>query len=164
MKQLIFLLLFLISLSAKGQTFVTPTFSYNSVVYNVLHKQGEPSILIHNGSNLQGTTATVLYRKRKINYEQLKTQIVNVIKNVITLSQLILLQTEEPISIGLLIDATGKINMVDHFYISYTTCLQPADIYNIEVALKNITIQFADGLPPEAGQLGSVGIHGSKFR
>ena len=164
MKQIILLLLFLTTLSVKGQNFLTPVFVHNNVNYTVLHSQNASSMLIHNASNSQGTTAPVLYRKRKMNYEQLKRDIVNTIKSMITPTQVVLLQTEKPMSINLLVDATGKINIVGHFYISYNSCLQPADIYNIEIALKNIIMQFIDGLPPEAGQLGSVGIPSKMFR
>ena len=164
MKKIIFLIaIFLLAnFLVKGQNFPNPTFAYNNMNYTVFHTLS--SVVISNSSNPQLGNPTGLYGRRKINYDKLLLDVANVIKNIITPSQRVAIQTERVVSIGLEVDSTGKINLVTHFNIRYNTCLQPADIYNIEVALKNITIQFIDGLPPEAGRLGSIGIHCSKFR
>lgn len=160
-KYLVILIISIFFTEGHSQNFIDSTFAYNGVNYKV---HSEIDIMgIYNAANSQNITAKVLSRTRKMNYQQLKVTIVNAIKSLLTPAQLINIQSEN-IMINLLVDNNGKINVVYLFYLNYNTCLQPADIYNIEVALKNITMQFMDGLPPEAGQLGSVGIPAKMFR
>ena len=159
MKTIIFVLI-LITCSMKGysQNFIDSTFTYGGVNYKVLSDNTSSIMTIYNVANPENISAKVLSRTRMINYQQLKVSIVGVFKSILTSTQVVGLQSERPIIINLFVDATSKINIVYLFQSDYNTCLTQANIYNIEIALKNIIVQFQDGLPPEAGQLGSIGI------
>ena len=156
-KYFITLIIFTFFTESYSQNFTNSTFAHNGVNYNVFSDGGTEEVGIYNAANSQNIIAKVLYRTRRINYQQLKTAIVGVFKSILTTSQVANLQSEKIVIIDILVDGTGKINLVD-FSLDYNTYLTQANIYNIEIALKNIVVQFQDGLPPEAGQLGSIGI------
>ena len=163
MKKIIVIILFILSYELNAQNFPDSTFIYNTESYSVLSDPNEFSMYIYNSGNPQITWAKPLYRTRRYNTVKLKNDIITAIKLVITPQQINVLQQQIGISIAFFLDATGKIYVIENFHLSYQTCFTPSNIYNIEVALKNIVVQFQDGLPPEAGAL-SVIIPAKMFR
>ncbi len=165
MKKIIFVLtLTICCVKGYSQNFIDSTFTYSGVNYKVLSDNGSSIMTIHNATNPENFTAKVLSRTRKINYQQFKIAIVGVFKSILTSAQIVGLQSERPVIINFLVDANGKVNIVYLFQLDYNTCLTQANIYNIEIGLKNLIVQFKDGLSPEAGQLGSIGIPRSMWR
>lgn len=162
MKFIIFVLAYFFAFNASGQNFPNSSFTHNSVSYSVLATSMRA--IISNNGNPQITRTKPLERTRKINYDKLKIDIVASIKLIVTPQQLITLEQERGgVSISFYVDNTGKISIVKYFNINNQTCLLPSNIYDVEIAIKNIIVQFQDGLSPEVGAL-SVIIPAKMFR